>query len=930
MTEKSSLHSPVIIRPSWNDIYAQADRFANKWKNARYEKSQTHSFYDEFFRLFGTERESVGIYESMVRKLDNRSGYIDLFWPGTLIVEQKSKGRNLESAFDQALEYAIALPPHERPRYVLVSDFQTFELHNFETRVVKKFKLADLSHHVKLFAFMRGDKPFELRGQDPVDVKAAEALGRLHDQLHASNYRGHDLERFLVRIVFCLFAEDTDIFEQDGFLNFIQMHTTEDGRDVGVKLIELFQVLDTPDDQRITLRDEDISAFPYVNGLLFANQLRIPAFNREMRDILIEVCLIDWSHISPSIFGALFQSVMEPDERREQGAHYTAEQNILKLINPLFMDDLRAEFAAIGKRDRRAKLQRFQAKLAELRFLDPACGCGNFLIIAYRELRMLELEVIRALREASGAVGMAAVNLEAISLVNVDQFYGIELKEFPARIAETAMWMMDHIMNRQLSRELGESYMRIPLKNSSRIEVGNALDLDWRILLSSEECAYVLGNPPFVGHQNRKKEQKEDMGRIWGNAGQFNRLDYVTCWFQKAAQYAKSNSSMQIAFVATNSITQGEQCGIFWPALFSQGLSIRYAHRTFQWKNEARGKAAVHCVIVGLTFDSELRRRIFEYDDIRGDPRASEVERINGYLIDGPQYSVPARSRPPSGRLKMHKGSQPTDAARQKDPEGGYSMFSNLILDSDHRRALLAEEPNAEEWLRPYVGGEELISGQWRWCLWLKHVDPSQLKASKPIVERLGRVRLGRLRSPTPSVRKFADFPTLFTQDRQPDSDYLAVPKVSSETRQYIPLAILPPDVIASDMLQIIPRAPIYYFGILTSAMHMAWVRSVSGRLKSDYRYSPSVYNSFPWPSKDADLAPLQALSQAILDAREQHSDATLADLYHPITMPPNLRRAHQMLDRAVDKLYRAKGFKSERERVEHLFKIYESLRGDG
>ena len=524
-----------------------------------------------------------------------------------------------------------------------------------------------------------------------------------------------------------------------------------------------------------------------------------------------------------------------------------------------------------------------------------------------------------------GNRGQLDVLTQELSLIDVDQFYGIEIIQFPALIAETALWMMDHIMNKRLSLDFGEVYARIPLERSPHIHVGNALETDWNDVLPVRECSYVFGNPPFVGHQWRTKPQQADMARIWGKAGQVNRLDYVTCWFNLAAMYAEENRDIEIAFVSTNSIIQGEQCGILWPTLFSHDITIRFAHRTFQWHSEVRGRGAVHCVIIGLTFSHDARPTIYEYDDIQGDPVATDVARINGYLIDGPQYSVPARSSPPQGRIKMHKGSQPTDGARIRMPKGGYRKFSNLILDADDRDKLLADDPSCEKWLRSYVGGDELISGKWRWCLWLKAADPSELRASKPIVERLERVRTGRLQSPTASVRELASYPTLFTQDRQPDMDYLAIPEVSSEIREYIPIAILQPTVIASNTLQIIPGAPLEYFGILTSAMHMAWIRTVAGRLESRLRYAPAVYNSFPWP--DIDRGVLIPLSKAILDARNEHPGASLADLYDPVLMPPNLRKAHQTLDRSIDRLYRKSGFNSERERIEHLFMLYEKTR---
>ena len=775
------------MRLSWNEVRVRAAEFAGEWQDAAYEKGETQSFYNDFFEVFGVRRRSVARYEEHVRKLNDNSGYIDLFWPGVLIVEQKSAGRDLEKAYGQAGEYFDALRERDRPRYILVSDFQTFELHDLDERSVVEFVLADLPSHVESFGFILGVQRRTFRDQDPANIEAAELVGRLHEALSEAGHKGYDLERFLVRVVFCMFADDTGVFEpRDIFIDFLETRTGEDGADFGLWLAQLFEVLDTPESERPQTLDEDLGRFPYVNGDLFNGRLQKTfSFDAAMREALLDACRFDWSNISPAIFGALFQSVMDPGRRRAQGAHYTTEKNILKVIEPLFMDDLRIEFERLrARRDRGriAALRQFQAKLGSLTFFDPACGCGNFLIIAYREIRELEIEVLKEIHPRDWqAQRQTHVLAETLSIVDVDQFYGIELDEFPARIAEAALWMMDHIMNNRLSIEFGQTFVRIPLEKSPHITVGNALDMEWETFLAAEKCSYVFGNPPFVGHQWRTKPQQDDMTRIWGRTGQVNRLDYVTCWFLKAAIYAKANRLIEIAFVSTNSITQGEQCGILWPVLFAQDLSIRYAHRTFQWNSEASGEAAVHCVIVGLTYAKGSARCIYEYEHVRSEPHASRVSRINGYLIDGPQYAVPARSLPPLGRLKMHKGSQPTDGARLRKPEGGYLKFSNLILGADDRKKLLASDPICEKWLKPYVGGEEMISGQWRWCLWLKDADPSELKTSKPIVERLERVRDGRLQSPTASVREFANYPTLFTQDRQPDTDYLALPEVSSE-----------------------------------------------------------------------------------------------------------------------------------------------------
>lgn len=920
------------MRLSWNEIRSRAAAFAREWQGEGYEKGQTQLFYRDFFEVFGVPVRRVAAFEEPVKNLGEKRGFIDLFWKGMLLVEQKSAGRDLKKAKTQALDYFPGLKNEDLPRYILLSDFQTFELYDLEDGDELKFPLADLHKHVQKLGFITGVQKKTFKDQDPVNIEASELVGALHDALEDSGYVGHDLERFLVRIVFCLFADDTGIFEPRGaFEEFIEGRTREDGSDFGGWLAALFQTLDTPEAKRAKTLDEDLQQFPYVNGDLFSENLRLPSFNAEMRDRLLAACRFDWSEISPAIFGSLFQSVMDRNERREQGAHYTNETNILKVIQPLFLDALREEFDRLkARRDnrRRVELERFRERLGQMKFFDPACGCGNFLIIAYRELRLLEIEVVRELidyqRDAHGQF-MGVLDASDLSRINVDQFYGIEIGEFPARIAETAMWMMDHMMNNRLSLEFGPYYVRIPLRKSPHIVVGNALDMDWASVLPPSECTFLFGNPPFRGHQYRTAEQQADMWRLWGRQGQVNRLDYVTCWFKKAVEYSTANKGIEIALVSTNSITQGEQCGILWPHLFGFGISIHFAHRTFQWNSEARGKAAVHCVIIGMTWGEPKDRTIFEYDHVRGDPHASKVSRINGYLIDGPQYSVPARSQPPAGRLRMHKGSQPTDGARIRKPEGGYVTYSNLILDEENRAELMARDPNAAKWLRPYVGGDELISGQWRWCLWLKDADPAELRRSAAVQERLDRVRAGRLKSPTPSVQQYAKYPTLFTQDRQPSEPYLAVPEVSSETREYIPMAVLQPDVIASNKLQIILGAPVLYFGILTSAMHMGWMRTVAGRLESRYSYAPAVYNSFPWPElTPAKEAQITALAQAVLDARAGFPHLTLDDLYDPDAMPPVLRRAHESLDRAVDRLYRRSGFRFERERVEHLFQLFE------
>ncbi|KJS38568.1 MAG: hypothetical protein VR74_05200 [Hyphomonas sp. BRH_c22] len=909
---------------NFNEIRARAATFAAEWEGAGYEKGETQSFYNDFFEVFGVKRRSVARYEEHVKKLNDKTGFIDLFWPGVLLVEQKSAGRDLTRAYDQAGEYFDGLKETDRPRFILVSDFQTFELVDLDEREHASFTLADLHKNVEKLSFILGVQKRSFKDQDPVNIKAAARVGKLHDALEDSGYTGHDLEKYLVRLVFCLFADDTGVFEPRGmFLDFLETRTSEDGADLGGWIAKLFEVLDTPHDKRSSNLDHELAQFPYINGALFSGATRIPDYNAAMREALIEASAFDWSPISPAIFGSLFQSVMNREERRKAGAHYTTEKNILKVIGPLFMDELRAEFDRISvlKIGRVPKLQELQDRLASMRILDPACGCGNFLVIAYREMRLLEIDILQAMYTGSNQL---VLDVAALSKVDVDQFSGIEIGEFASRIAETAMWMMDHIMNNRLSLAFGKSYLRIPLKKSPHIIHANALDVDWSKAIAPEKCTHILGNPPFIGHQWREDEQQADMHRIWGTKGQGNRLDYVTCWFRKAVDFASTNQKVRIAFVATNSISQGEQASILWSWLYPQGAHVFFAHRTFQWESEAAGKAAVHCVIVGLTFQKPDKCVLYDYPDIKGEPVSLDVSRINAYLVNAEHIIVPARTKAPQGFPKLHQGSKPADGARLKDADGKYITTSNLILDEEERNRIVSQTPTIAEWLRPYVGGDELLTGKYRWCLWLKDIQPADIKASSEIQNRLARVKAGRLKSPTASVREYANTPWLFTQDRQPKTDYIAVPEVSSEKRDYIPLGFLKSNVIGSNKLLVMPGGEKWLFALMSSAMHMAWVRTVAGRLKSDYSYAPTVYNSFPWPAiNDADKIALEKAAIGILDARKASPTASLADLYNSKLMPAMLRKAHQANDKLVERLYQKNGFKTERERIEHLFALF-------
>ncbi|MEQ1766774.1 MAG: DNA methyltransferase, partial [Methylotenera sp.] len=604
------------------------------------EDAEAKSFWDAFFNVFGITRRRIASFEEPVKKSDDKGGFIDLLWRGQLLVEHKSRGKSLDKAFNQALDYFPGLKERDLPKFILVSDFSKFRLYNLETQEQLEFALKDLYQNVKLFGFIAGYQTQVIKAQDPINIKAAERMGKLHDALKAVGYDGHALELYLVRLLFCLFAEDTTIFEKRLFQDYIETRTNEDGSDLALHLDALFDALNTPNDKRLKNQDESIAAFPYVNGKLFAERLRLAAFDSKMREALLDLCALDWSIISPAIFGSLFQSIMDSDARRNLGAHYTSEENILKLIKPLFLDALWAEFDKIKSNKKR--LPEFHQKLRELTFFDPACGCGNFLVITYRELRLLELEVLRA----SHVSGQQVLDVQSLINVDVDQFYGIEIEEFPAQIAQVALWLTDHQMNMKISEEFGNYFARIPLKATPHIVCANALQTDWAEVLPPARCSYVLGNPPFVGAKFMDDAQRDDARKVFHGLDNGGLLDFVAAWYVKAARYMKDNSALRCAFVSTNSITQGEQVGVLWSWMLAQGIKIHFAHRTFSWSNEARGKAAVHCVIIGYGSQDVIDKTIYEYDDIRGEPHAVKVGNINPYLVDALDVLLSRRSTP--------------------------------------------------------------------------------------------------------------------------------------------------------------------------------------------------------------------------------------------------------------------------------------------
>ena len=897
---------------SWNEIKERAVKFSKEWAEYSNEEADAKPFLVEFFNVFGIYSKKVATFEHRVKKLDERDGYIDLLWKGTILIEMKSRGKNLDKAFQQAKDYLHGLKQHELPKYILVSDFEIFKLYDLEEENIVEFKILDLVNNVQSFGFLLGYQKKVYKEQDPANIKAAEFMGKLHDRLKEIGYDGHPLEVYLVRLLFCLFAEDTTIFNKQQFQDYIEFRTNEDGSDLAPKLQELFQVLDTPNEKRFKNLDEQLTEFPYVNGKLFQEILPMASFDTKMRKALLDCCYIDWSKISPAIFGSMFQSVMNPKERRNLGAHYTSETNILKLIKPLFLDELWAEFENI--KNNKNKLPEFHKKISLLKFLDPACGCGNFLVITYRELRLLEIAVLRALNKT----GQGFLDVSQIIWLDVDMMGGIEYEEFPARIAEVAMWLIDHQMNMLISNEFGQYFARLPLKKSAKIVHGDALEVDWESVVPKEQLCYILGNPPFIGSKIMTQLQRNQIVKEFDNIQGSGVLDYVTGWYIKSAKFIQ-NTKIKVAFVSTNSIVQGEQTSILWGQMLNKfSIKIHFAHRTFKWSNEAKGNAAVYCVIVGFANYDTNNKSIFEYDDIKGEALEIKAKNINPYLVDAKDLLINKSSNPICNVPKMSFGNMPLD--------GGHLLLSDI-----EKSEFILKEPKAEKFIIPLISAYEFLNGEKRWCIWLVDAEPSELKQLPEILKRVEAVKKFRLDSVAPSTQKFATTPSLFRDRNQPET-YILIPSTTSENRKYIPLGFFNKDHIANNSCHTIPNGSLYHFGILMSSMHMAWVKSVCGRLESRYRYSKDiVYNNFPWAENPSEkqIRQIEEKAQKVLEVRSNFPKSSLADLYNPLTMPPTLIKAHNDLDKAVDSAYRTAPFTSEANRMVYLFELYEKYTAD-
>lgn len=885
-----------------------AKQFAAYWATRGDEKQDTQSFWLSLLRtVYGVENPAQFIQFEVPVKLDHVS-YIDGFISETkVLIEQKSASVDLNRGYkqsdgtflrpyEQARRYAGFLPHDQNPRWIVVCNFQEFQIYdmNRPNDEPETLRLANLEKEYHRLQFLVDTGSTVVKKEMEVSLQAGEIVGTLYDAL-LKQYKDPEspetlksLNALCVRLVFCLYAEDAGVFGGHGmFQRYLQNHTGDARR----ALIDLFRVLDTQPENRDPYIDEDLAAFPYVNGGLFADEdVVIPRLDENIVDLILHRASedFDWSVISPTIFGAVFESTLNPETRRKGGMHYTSIENIHKVIGPLFLNDLRAELDDIKAipvdKTRDKQLRQFQAKLAGLTFLDPACGSGNFLTETYLSLRRLENEVIDALLYGQVILGQVTDPIR----VSIGQFYGIEINDFAVTVAKTALWIAESQMMQETEKLVRHTLDFLPLRSYANIVEGNALRMDWERVVPKRELDYIMGNPPFVGHQWRTKEQAVDLESVCKDIPKCGKLDYVCGWYVKAADYMQG-TQIHAAFVSTNSISQGESVGILWKPLFTEKhLTIEFAYRTFVWTSEAKDKAAVHCVIVGFTCGTAQNTcYLYESD------RRRTVEHINGYLVDAPNVFIQSRGKPLTAGLPiMSKGSQPTD--------GG-----NLIFSVEERDDLIKKYPQTEELLRRYISADDYINNKIRYCLWLVNISPSKYRNIHPIMERLERVVKCRRQSPTSSVQRNAETPMLFTQIRQPQSQYLAMPEVSSSKRKYIPFGYINPDVIGSNMLYLIPNATLYIFGVMISNVHMAWARTVGGRLKSDYRYTPAIYNNFPWPTPtDEQKAKIEQTSQAILDARDLYPDASLADLYDPATMPPELVKAHQENDKAVMRAY--------------------------
>jgi hypothetical protein len=919
---------------SWKDRYVAAKAFSERWAGERRERAEKDSFWNEFLAIFGVDRRQVAKFEPLAERYSTgRHGFIDLLWPGRLLVEHKSAGEDLESAMAQAMDYLPTMEEADIPRLVVVCDFSSFLVRDLDggTETVG-FSLDELAEHLDLFGFLAGRDRAQRGTEEDVNLAATGLLARVHDALAEAGYDDHQRRVLLTRVLFCLFADDAQVWPRGLFFDFLLLRTRDDGSDLGPQLAWLFEILDTPSSDRATNLPSDLAEFTYINGSLFKERLPMASCDRDIRMALIEASKFDWSKISPAIFGSMFQNVMTSIERRELGAHYTSEQNILRTISPLFLEELRDE---LTRAESRPKLEAFRDKLAKLTFFDPACGCGNFLVIAYRELRRLELDCLRALRAKRRETHQGSLDIALEAVVRVGQFYGIEIEEFPCRIAETAMYLMDHLANLELSAEIGQYYARFPIQDSARIQNSNALRIDWNDVLPHADCSYLFGNPPFVGMSHMSADQDDDAAAVFEahgrGAARLGRLDYVAGWYAKAFAYLE-HTAARAALVSTNSLVQGEQARSLGPLFVAYDFEIDFAHRPFAWTSEARGAAAVHVVIVGFSHRDAPRasKRIYDYNRVDAEPIMYPARNINVYLVDAETWVVDKHTKALIPVPNMTEGNRPEDG-------GG------LIVEADVAEKLRSGPAGADalasKYLRALMGAKQMLRGESRWCLWLVDADPRDIRDSPFLRARLESVRAFRLAAVENTrndarkrkLRAVANTPGLFTAIRQPKERWLCVPAHSSENRRVIPMAFFEPDVVTHNSTQTVAGADDWLFGVMQSAMFTVWVKTTCGRIKSDVRIAPDMaYHAFPWPDPTRSRDAIVAAAEEVLQVRKAYPSLSLATLYDSVGMPPGLSKAHDQLDRAVDRAYDGRmKFDTDAKRLTVLFRRYAELAGE-
>lgn len=929
---------------SINAIRERSVKFAYDWSDCvGDEKQDGHEFMRELMKCFGiTKRKAISYERRSNRASTGRQGYIDALIPGKALIEMKSAGKDLNKAEEQALDYIHDLADVETPRLLIISDFRRIRIVDLDSEMATdgsgdagrtEFRLTQLPDHVDDLKFLAGYGMVQVgsREQEEASIRAARVMADLYEALDGSGYSDHEASIFLIRTLFCLYGDDAGLWERDLFTEFLETRTREDGSDLGAQLALLYQTLKTPMECRQSTLDELTARFPYVNGGIFEEQLNIPSFSSTMRDELMRACAFDWSGISPAVFGSLFQAVKSPEARRELGEHYTSETNILKTLGPLFLDDLRERFAE--HTHDLAKLKELRQELRDLRIMDPACGCGNFLVVAYRELRHLDTEILKRIRELELArkdndefqatIFFDDQGESADITVQLDHFFGIEIEEWPARIAQTALHLAHHQANREMERLLGQAPSILPLKASAHITIGNALRTDWTQVCPPSPSVRIVGNPPFIGQYMRSEEQTDDLRLVWGD-GYDGYLDYVTGWFIKASRFFQSvPNGGRFAFVSTNSIAQGAPVASLFRPLLEGGWRIRFAHQTFAWTSEAPGAAAVHCVITGFDRGApheKARPVLFTYSTLKAQPEALPVDHINPYLVEGPDIFIEKRTSPRSPSLPaVHYGSKPAD--------GGH-----LIVEAeDYPR--FAADPIAAKYLRPFRMGREVVQGLDRWCLWMdtEDFDPRDIEKSRLLKERVQACQTWREKqSHTGDAWKLRDIPYLMRPNKnRPLHPYAAIPAVVSGSRQFFTCAHYSESVIAGNKVFTAIDTDGFLFAIISSSMFITWQKAVGGRLKSDLNFSNKiVWNTLPLPAVSDKLrAEIIAAGQGVLDARAEQPGVSLADMYNPLAMAPSLLKAHRALDRAVDRAFGAKKpLETNEERLALLFKRYQEM----